>query len=75
MTEHTSDVAGRGAAEQSWEVFARHSREPALHHVGQVRATDADDATVFAYTLYDERKWAEMFVVAADDVTVLKHPE
>lgn len=59
-------------SERSWEVFARHGREPALHHVGQVQAADAADATVFAYTLYDERRWAEMFVVEAADVTVLR---
>lgn len=59
-------------SERSWEVFARHGREPALHHVGQVQAADAADATVFAYTLYDERRWAEMFVVEATSVAVLR---
>lgn len=58
--------------ERAWEVFARHAREPALHHVGEVRAVDASDAVVFAYTLYDERRWDEMFVVDASDVTILK---
>lgn len=60
--------------EIAWQVYARHSREPALHQVGEVRAASADDAAVFAYTLYDERRWDEMFVVRADDVTILKHP-
>ncbi len=60
---------------RSWEVFARHSREPALHHVGQVQAADASDASVFAYTLYDERRWDEMFVVEGGDVMVLKEVE
>lgn len=57
---------------RSWEVFARHGREPALHLIGQVQAADASDASVFAYTLYDERRWDEMFVVEAGDVMVLK---
>lgn len=49
--------------EQGFEVFARHDSEPALHHVGQVQATDVTDAVVFAYTLYDERKWQDMLLV------------
>ncbi len=60
---------------RSWEVFARHSREAAIHHIGQVQAADASDASVFAYTLYDERRWDEMFVVEAADVLVLKEVE
>lgn len=61
--------------QEPYEVFARHSREPELHHVGQVRARDSRDAVVFAYTLYDERRWDEMFVVAAVDVRTLIAPE
>lgn len=81
MAPETQARGGHGAgspddgpleSERSWEVFARHGREPALHHVGQVQAADAADATVFAYTLYDERRWAEMFVVEATSVTVLR---
>ena len=45
-----------------WEVFAREDRSGSLRHVGAVEATDADDAGIFATTLYDEFKWAEMFV-------------
>lgn len=63
------------SADRTWEVFARHKREDAVHHVGQVRADDASDASVFAWTLYDERRWEEMFVVASDDVVVLVAPE
>ncbi len=62
-------------AERAWEVFARHKREDAIHHVGQVRAVDAADAAVFAWTLYDERRWEEMFVVESDDVVVLVAPD
>lgn len=62
------------SADRTWEVFARHKREPALHHMGQVRAEDASDAVVFAWTLYDERRWEEMFVVASDDVVELVPP-
>ncbi len=48
---------------EAYEVFARHGRDEAGHHIGLVRAASAEDAGVFAYTIFDERKWAEMFVV------------
>ncbi len=48
-----------------YEVFARHGPEP-LRHVGSVRAQSPEEAGVFAYTLYDERGWSEMFVVRRD---------
>jgi hypothetical protein len=52
-----------GPDARPYEVYARHAREEALHHIGLVRAASAEDAGVFAYTLFDERKWAELFVV------------
>ncbi len=69
-----TDPTSTRPSERAWEVFARHGREPAVHHLGEVQASTADDAVVFAYTLYDERRWAEMFVVEATDVTVLQPP-
>lgn len=66
MANNPSDIA--------WQVYARHAREPALHQVGEVRAANADDAAVFAWTLYDERRWAELFVVRATDVAIHKQP-
>lgn len=45
-----------------YEVFARHGKQDAVHHVGMVRAMSLSDAEVFAYTIFDERKWVEMFV-------------
>lgn len=63
------------AALLPYEVFARHEREPALHHVGQVQAASDDDAVVFAYTLYDERRWQEMVVVPRSAIATLKEPE
>lgn len=50
------------AAEEVWEVFARHDREARAHHVGTVRAAGAKDAAVFAVMMYDERRWQELFV-------------
>lgn len=48
---------------QDYEVFARHGRDAASHHIGLVRAASPEDAGVFAYTVFDERKWVELFVV------------
>jgi 1,2-phenylacetyl-CoA epoxidase PaaB subunit len=45
-----------------WDVFAREDGSHPLRHVGAVEAADGDDAQVFASTLYDEFRWAEMFV-------------
>jgi 1,2-phenylacetyl-CoA epoxidase PaaB subunit len=62
-------------AERSFEVFARHDREPELRHIGQVRAAGERDAVVFAYTLYDERRWQDMFVVPKSAIVSLIAPE
>lgn len=56
-----------------YEVFARHGSEP-LHHVGSVRAGSSQEAGVFAYTLYDERGWSEMFVVRRDRLVRVVNP-
>jgi 1,2-phenylacetyl-CoA epoxidase PaaB subunit len=62
-------------SEHSYEVFARHGQEPALRHIGQVQADTKSDALVFAYTLYDERKWQDMFVAPTDELVQLVRPE
>lgn len=56
-----------------YEVFARHGTEP-LRHVGSVRAQSPEEAGVFAYTLYDERGWSEMFVVRRDRIVRVVSP-
>jgi 1,2-phenylacetyl-CoA epoxidase PaaB subunit len=49
---------------QTWEVFARQDAAIPLRHIGRVDdAANVDDAIVFAYTLYEEWKWADMFIV------------
>lgn len=63
------------STDRAWEVFARHEREPAVHHLGQVQADTDRDAVVFAYTLYDERKWKDLFVVPRTAITTLVEPE
>jgi 1,2-phenylacetyl-CoA epoxidase PaaB subunit len=58
-----------------WEVFARHDDEARAHHVGAVRAVGAADARVFAFLMYDERKWRELFVIPRADIVHLVSPE
>lgn len=48
---------------EPYEVYARHGSEEASHHIGLVNAASPADAGVFAHTIFDERKWAELFVV------------
>lgn len=60
---------------QPYEVFARHGKERALHHVGMVRAGSPEDAEVFAYTIFDERKWVEMIVAPRDAFIGVIDPE
>jgi 1,2-phenylacetyl-CoA epoxidase PaaB subunit len=62
-------------AAQVWEVFARHDREAKLHHIGTVTAAGARDARVFAFMLYDERRWQEMFVAPRAAVVPVIVPE
>ncbi|HSK97736.1 MAG TPA: hypothetical protein VK891_14035 [Euzebyales bacterium] len=58
----------------AYQVFARHDKEPALRHVGEVQAASDDDAVIFAHTLYDERRWQEMFVVPQSAIVSLLRP-
>lgn len=60
---------------RGYQVFARHDKEPALHQIGEVQAETHADAVIFAHTLYDERRWQDMFVVPRGAVTILIEPE
>lgn len=44
-------------------MYARGRQDPALWHVGMVRAASVEDAEVFAVTTFDEQTWAELVVV------------
>jgi 1,2-phenylacetyl-CoA epoxidase PaaB subunit len=48
---------------EAWEVFARQDQSIPIRHIGRVDAANVDDAVVFAYTLYEEWRWADMFIV------------
>ncbi len=60
---------------RGYQVFARHDKERALRHVGEVQADNDSDAVVFAHTLYDERRWQEMIVVPQSAIVALIRPE
>ena len=60
---------------QVWEVYARHDREERARHVGTVRAVGSKDARVFAFMMYDERRWQEMFVAPRAAVVSVVAPE
>jgi 1,2-phenylacetyl-CoA epoxidase PaaB subunit len=58
-----------------WEVFARESSDLPIRHVGAVEASGAEDACVFARTLYDEFRWIEMLVAPRSSLVPLIRPE
>ena len=58
-----------------WEVFAREAVDVPLRHVGAVEASAADDASVFARTLYDEFRWIEMLVAPRHALVAVVRPE
>ncbi len=55
-------------------MFARQDDRLPIRHIGTVDATNVDDATVFASTLYEEWKWVDMFVVKRSDTTQVVRP-
>jgi 1,2-phenylacetyl-CoA epoxidase PaaB subunit len=57
-----------------WEVFARQDADLAIRHIGRVDATTQDDAVVFARTLYEEWKWADMFIVPRREISTVVRP-
>jgi 1,2-phenylacetyl-CoA epoxidase PaaB subunit len=63
------------AAAEAWEVFARQDAKIPIRHVGRVDAATLDDAVVFASTLYEEWKWADMFIVPRREIHQLVRPE
>jgi hypothetical protein len=58
-----------------YDVYARRKAEEPLEHIGTVGASEPDDADVFAFKLYDQWRWTELFVVRQADVTeVIRTP-
>ena len=57
-----------------WEVFARQDAGIPIRHIGRVDAATRDDAVVFARTLYEEWKWADMFIVPRGRIATVVKP-
>jgi 1,2-phenylacetyl-CoA epoxidase PaaB subunit len=57
-----------------WEVFARQDPDIPIRHIGRVDAMTQDDAVVFARTLYEEWKWADMFIVPRREISTVVRP-
>jgi 1,2-phenylacetyl-CoA epoxidase PaaB subunit len=62
------------SAPEVWEVFARQDADIPIRHIGRVDAMTQDDAVVFARTLYEEWKWADMFIVRRSEVSTVVKP-
>lgn len=52
------------AREEVFEVFARIAPGDPMSHVGTLNAPHIDLARVYAWKIYDEEDWHEMWVVA-----------
>lgn len=62
-------------AEEPYEVYGRGRKDPALWHLGMVRAVSVADAEVFAYMTFDEQKWSEMLIVPRSEVVNAVTPQ
>jgi hypothetical protein len=56
-------------------VFARQDTSLPIRHIGRVDASTRDDAVVYARTLYEEWKWADMFIVPRREIATVVKPQ
>jgi hypothetical protein len=59
---------------EPYEVFARRKPDEPLLHIGTVGASEPDDAEVYAYKLYDQWRWSEMFVAPSRALVSVRRP-
>lgn len=71
----TTDVSYEVPYEVPYEVYGRGRQDPALWHLGMVRAVSVEDAEVFAYMTFDEQKWVEMVIVPHSAVVDVVSPQ
>jgi 1,2-phenylacetyl-CoA epoxidase PaaB subunit len=57
-----------------FEVFARIAPGDPMSHIGTLNAPGLELARVYAWRIYDEEDWSDMWVVARSAV-VSAHPE
>lgn len=62
------------AREQVFEVFARIQPGEPMAHIGTLNAPHMDLARVYAWKIYDEEDWAEMWVVPRGSIASA-HPD
>ena len=66
----------KGEREQEYyDVFARRKAAEPLEHIGTVGASEPSDAEVFAFKLYDQWRWSELFVVPKRELIQVTTPE
>ncbi|MCA9739959.1 MAG: hypothetical protein H6695_11420 [Deferribacteres bacterium] len=51
-----------------YEVFAKFKKDEPLRNIGTVIAPECELAKMYAYKLYDEWTWSEMFLVERDKI-------
>lgn len=67
-------MSARAAGERVFEVFTRIAPGDPMSHIGTLNAPDMDLARVYAWRIYDEEDWADMWVVPRDAI-VSAHPD
>lgn len=60
--------------ERVFEVFTRIAPGESMSHIGTLNAPDVELARVYAWRIYDEEDWADMWVVPRDRI-VSAHPD
>jgi 1,2-phenylacetyl-CoA epoxidase PaaB subunit len=60
--------------EQVFEVFCRIAPGDPMSHIGTLNAPDLELARVYAWKIYDEEDWAEMWVVPRSAIASA-HPD
>jgi len=58
-----------------YQLFARRKKDEPLQHIGTVGASEPDDAEVFAYKLYDQWRWTELFVAPSRSLVQVRRPD
>lgn len=54
-----------------YEVFAKFKKNEPLRNIGTVVAPDTELAKMYAYKLYDEWTWSEMFIVEREKIVTV----
>ena len=61
--------------ERVFEVFARIAPGDPMSHIGTLNAPGIELARVYAWRIYDEEDWAEMWVAPRDAIVSAHHDQ